>query len=92
MQIDDFLDSFWTVNMQIRSPVEQGKSRNQANQAKKVVTRCKCEMNTWLILENLILFLRNCTCVPSPQSIRNNRFLISKTCDVGLVKVRGVAA
>ena len=24
--------------MQIRSPVEQGKSRNQANQAKKVVT------------------------------------------------------
>jgi hypothetical protein len=38
------------------------------------------------------LFLRNCTCVPSPQSIRKSLFLISKTCEVGFVKVRGVAA
>jgi hypothetical protein len=36
--------------------------------------------------------LRNCTCVPSPQSIRKSLFFMSKIWEVGLVNVRGVAA
>jgi len=43
-------------------------------------------------LENLILLLRNCTCVPSAQSIKNTLFFISKIWEVGLEKVLGVAA
>ena len=43
------------------------------------------------IRENLTLYFRSCTCVPSPQSIKNRWPFISKTCEVGWAKIVGVA-
>ena len=48
-------------------------------------------MKMWFILLLRILYLDNCNCVPSPQSIKNSSSLVCKTWAVGFLPKAGTA-
>ena len=52
---------------------------------------CRCEMNMWFMNEKCMCPLRNCSCVPSPQSIINCLLPILTTCELALWRVVGSA-
>ena len=48
-------------------------------------------MKMWVILLLFILYLDNCICVPSPQSIKKSSSIVCKTCAVGFLSKAGMA-